>query len=128
MWPLHGNSHLLSSDLDLPRLSSNILLHIITLALSFFNCCLLHLSIRQLDDILFITIEEFCHFLQRRIARLDQLRPDEPTLEHQERAVNDVIAPRNVLECDWIDELVEEESAQNREAADDTTFSAQAIW
>lgn len=85
------------------------------------------MRIRQLDDILLLAVKKLGHLLERRISRLNQLGPDEPALKHQEAAVHDVVAPLDVFDGDRIDKLVEEECAQDREAADNAAFRSQAV-
>ena len=123
---LHSRVRVHSTPCCTPILSIlSRMLHMCGSPLFCFN--LLHVSLSEFNNVLLISIEVLGHFFEWSVPRLDQLRVNEPALEGQEAAVDDIIAPCNGVDCQRVDELIEEQSAKNCERGDCATFRAETV-
>lgn len=119
-------SHLSSS------LSSDRNLGSRSLVLDLFDGALLchlrlQLRIGRGTHVVRFSIEVLCDFLHGDVSRLHHKEVQEPDLEPEEAAVEDVVLPVEGTHGDGVDELVEEDGSHGDQAADHGGFGAQAV-
>lgn len=74
-----------------------------------------------------LTIEQCSRLLECAVLRLDDEEVDEHELEGDPTTVHDVVMPRDVLECDGVDVLVEDERQRDSEVEDRETLGADRV-
>ena len=83
-------------------------------------------SLANIDSI--VAIEELGDFLHGRVPGFHNTEVDDANLKSQEDTVADVVLPRECVERNTVDKLVEEESCCNAEVEPCESLGAKTIW
>lgn len=87
-----------------------------------------HLLRRRLSpDNGFIAIKVLGNLLQRRVPGLDVKLPNNKQFKHQPDTVHNAVLPANVLDGNWVDVLIEEETERHAEEHQRQAFGTEVV-
>lgn len=79
-------------------------------------------------DLSILAVEVLGDFLKRSVSGFDEEEVDNDQLKSQPAVVHNVVLPGDVLDGDWVDVVVEEESAVDEEEHDSETLGTNLEW